>query len=95
MVVLHEVSGTIAVAGGTLIIGAAVYFSYKPEAAQIHNSLGIAGEFGGLQEGIGYSPTGRQAGHCVELSHSCQPPCCFRRHRRQFFGDRPGIEWAV
>jgi hypothetical protein len=33
MVVLNEVSGTIAVAGGALIIGAAVYFSYKPEGS--------------------------------------------------------------
>jgi drug/metabolite transporter (DMT)-like permease len=31
--VLHEVLGSMAVAGGALIIGGAVYFSYKPRAA--------------------------------------------------------------
>ena len=30
---LHEVLGRIAVAGGALIIGGAVYFSYKPEGS--------------------------------------------------------------
>jgi len=31
--VLHEVLGMMAVAGGVLIIGGAVYFSYKPESS--------------------------------------------------------------
>jgi drug/metabolite transporter (DMT)-like permease len=29
---LHEVLGKMALAGGALIIGGAIYFSYKPEA---------------------------------------------------------------
>jgi drug/metabolite transporter (DMT)-like permease len=31
---LHENLGTMAVAGGALIVGGAVYFSYKPESSR-------------------------------------------------------------
>jgi hypothetical protein len=30
---LHESLGTMALAGGALIIGGAIYFSYKPEGS--------------------------------------------------------------
>ncbi len=30
---LHEVLGITALAGGALVVGAAVYFSYKPESS--------------------------------------------------------------
>lgn len=30
---LHEVLGKMAIAGGAMIIGGAVYFSYKPESS--------------------------------------------------------------
>jgi drug/metabolite transporter (DMT)-like permease len=39
--VLHEVLGSMALAGGAMIVAGAVYFSYRPEKKRSHNSLRV------------------------------------------------------